>query len=73
MQEIIQELLSAWLRAIAEAECAEARSSFATPGARARAAYEARRAERRAADIAAVLRARYNVDPWEELRRGGIK
>jgi len=69
----VKKLLRAWVRAVSEAEVAEARAYCATPAARARAAYEARRAERRAADIAAVLRTRYNIDPYEKLRCGEIK
>jgi protein tyrosine phosphatase (PTP) superfamily phosphohydrolase (DUF442 family) len=69
----MQKLLQAWVRAIAEAECAEARAYCATPGARARAAYEARQAERRAARLEQAIRRRYGVDPVEMLRNGEIK
>jgi len=69
----MQKLLQAWARAIAEAEVAEARAYCATPNARARALYQARVAERRAARVAHLLLTRYGVDPIEMLRRGEIK
>jgi len=69
----MRELLQAWARAIAEAEVAEARAYCATPNARARALYQARQAERRATRLARILRAKYNIDPFEMLRKGLIK
>jgi len=69
----MEKLLRAWARSIAEAECAEARAYCATPNARARALYQSRQAERRAAQIARVLQTRYNIDPYEKLRRGEIR
>jgi protein tyrosine phosphatase (PTP) superfamily phosphohydrolase (DUF442 family) len=69
----MQKFLQEWARAVAEAECASARAFCATPGARARALWEARQAERRAARLARVLQTRYGVDPHEMLRQGLIK
>jgi len=69
----MRELLQAWIHAVAEAEVAEARAYCATPNARARALYQARVAERRAARLAQLLQTRYGVDPVEMLRRGEIK
>ena len=68
-----EKLLRQWIRAISEAQCAEARAYCASPGARAHALWQARRAERRAVEIASVLQTRYNIDPYEKLRRGEIK
>ena len=69
----MQELLKAWTRAIAEQEFHEACAFCATPAARNRALFFARKAERRAAKIAETLRKRYNVDPYAALARGEIK
>jgi hypothetical protein len=69
----VEKLLQEWARAIAEAQCAEAMAYAASHGARARALYQARCAERRASKIATVLRKRYNIDPHEALRNGLIK
>jgi protein tyrosine phosphatase (PTP) superfamily phosphohydrolase (DUF442 family) len=69
----MEKLLRAWARSIAEAECAKARAYCATPGARARALYQARQAERRAARLAQILQTRYGVDPYAALARGEIK
>ena len=69
----MQDLLKAWTRAIAEQEFHEACAFCATPAARNRALFFARKAERRAAEIAQVLRKRYNVDPYAAVARGEIK
>ena len=69
----MEKLLRAWIKAVAEAECAEMRSYCATPAARARALWEARQAERRATRLATILRSKYGIDPVESLRRGEIK
>ncbi len=69
----MQKLLQAWMSAIAEMECAEARAFCASPGARARALWEARRAERQAMRLARVLQTRYGINPEEKLRNGEIK
>jgi len=68
-----EELLKQWIRAISEARCAEACAYCASHGARARALWQARRAERRAVEIASVLQTRYNIDPYAALARGEIK
>jgi hypothetical protein len=54
-------------------QCASARAYCATPNARARAAYKARQAERRAVELEQILRSRYGVDPFEMLRNGEIE
>ena len=69
----MEKLLRARARSIAEAECAEARAYCATPNARARALYQSRQAERRAAKIASILQTRYGIDPYAALRNGEIK
>jgi len=69
----MQKLLKQWLNAVASAEVYTAQAFCATPAARARALHYARRAERRATEIARILRNKYGVDPNELLRRGEIK
>ena len=69
----MEKLLQAWSKAVSEAHFHEATAFCATPNARARALYQSRQAERRAAQIARVLQTRYGVDPVEMLRRGEIK
>ena len=69
----MQELLKAWTRAIAEQEFHEACAFCATPAARNRALFFARKAEKRAAQIARILRNKYGIDPETALARGEIK
>ena len=69
----MEKLLQAWSKAVSEAHFHEATAFCATPAARNRALFFARKAERRAAEIAKVLRKRYNVDPYAALRNGEIK
>ena len=69
----MEKLLQAWSKAVSEAHFHEATAFCATPAARNRALFFARKAERRAARLAEVLRKRYNVDPYTALRNGLIK
>ena len=69
----MEKLLQAWSKAVSEAHFHEATAFCATPAARARALHFARRAERRAARLAEVLRKRYGINPYEALARGEIK
>jgi len=69
----MRELLQAWIHAVAEAEVAEAMAFCATPAARNRALFFARKAERRAAAIARTLKQKYGVDPETALAHGEIK
>ena len=69
----MEKLLQEWSRATAEAQFAEAKAFCATPAARNRALFFARKAEKRAAQIARILRNKYGIDPETALARGEIK
>ena len=69
----VEKLLKEWSRAIAEQHFHEASAFCAPRGLRRAALHRARMAAQRAQRLEKILRTRYNVDPYELLRRGEIK